>query len=133
MSSTESLAFPRPRGSVALRPETSTASCTRFVIVDAGQEAGWIELTGSGPVRRLTGEVFPRFVGRGVATAAVHVACRISHSAMAVAGLEALVAGRSAQAHRVLEANGFICADLRREPLLFELDLARWAESPGPA
>jgi GNAT superfamily N-acetyltransferase len=95
----------------------------RFDILVGTEPAGWLELTGPGEVLRLSGEVSEGFRGRGVATAAVAVACRIAYSITGTRVLEALVPNGLGAAHRVLEANGFSVADLRAEPLRFELNL----------
>ena len=103
----------------------------RFDILIGRECAGWLELAGPPDVLLLTGEVWERFRGRGVATSAVAVACRIAYSVMETRILEVFVPNGFGAAHRVLEANGFSVADLREEPLRFELDLATWSRSAG--
>jgi RimJ/RimL family protein N-acetyltransferase len=121
----------RMRVDVELRPVVTSAAETRFHVVLGEEYAGWLQLTGDGEVVRLSGEVFPPYRGRGVATAAVATACRIVQITMRTAVLEAFVPSALGAAHRVLEANGFTVADLRAEPLRFELDLATWSGSAG--
>jgi RimJ/RimL family protein N-acetyltransferase len=103
----------------------------RFDILIGRECAGWLELAGPPDVLRLTGEVWERFRGRGVATSAVAVACRIAYSVMETSVLEVFVPNGFGAAQRVLEANGFSVADLWEEPLRFELDLATWSRSAG--
>ncbi len=89
-----------------------------------GERAGWLALTPRQASMRLTGRVLPPFEGRGIATAAIALACRIASSTVGVAVIYALVPSDFGAAQRVLEANGFACADLLAEPLRFELDTA---------
>ena len=103
----------------------------RFDILVGKERAGWLELAGAGEVLRLTGEVLEQFRGRRVATAAVALACRIAYSVTETSVLEAFVPNGLGAAHRVLEANGFSVADLREEPLRFELDLTTWSRRAG--
>jgi ribosomal-protein-alanine N-acetyltransferase len=114
---------------VNLRPVATSPGGVHFDILVRRECAGWLELTGTPEVMRLSGEVSERFRGRGVATAAVAAACRIAHSAMGTKVLEACVPNGLGAAHRVLEANGFSVANLREEPLRFELDLTTWSGS----
>jgi hypothetical protein len=116
---------------VKLRSVGSSAGAMRFDILVGSTCAGWLELAGPGVVLRLSGEVSEGFRGRGVATAAVGVACRIAYSAMETRVLEAFVPNGLGAAHRVLEANGFSVADLREEPLRFELNRTSWSGSAG--
>ena len=103
----------------------------RFDILVGRERAGWLELAGPREVLRLSGEVLEGFRDRGVATAAVAVACRIAYSTNGTRVLEVLVPNGLGAAHRVLEANGFSVADLREEPLRFELNLTTWSGSAG--
>ena len=119
-------------GRVTLRPVATSPGDVRFDILVGRECAGWLELAGTREVMRLTGEVSERFRGRGVATAAVGAACRIAYSTMGTSVLEAFVPNGLGAAHRVLEANGFSVADLRDEPLRFELDRTTWSGSAGP-
>lgn len=115
---------------MSLRSVVTGSGGMRFDVLVGGERAGWLELGGPGEVLRLTGEVLPGFRGRGVATAAVALACGIAYSRMGSSVLEAFVPSGVGAAHRVLEANGFSVADLREEPLRFELNLTTW---PGSA
>ena len=116
-------------GDVELRPVVTSAGGTRFDIVLGEDYAGWLQLTRAQEAVRLSGEVFQPYRGRGVATAAVATVCRIEQITMGIAVLEAFVPSALGAAHRVLEANGFTVADLRAEPLRFELDLTTWSGS----
>lgn len=116
---------------VDLRSVGSTSGGMRFDIVAGTECAGWLELAGPGEVLRLSGEVSEEFRGRGVATAAVAVACRIAYSVTGTRVVEAFVPNGLGAAHRVLEANGFSVEDLREEPLRFELNLTTWSRSTG--
>jgi RimJ/RimL family protein N-acetyltransferase len=118
-------------GGVTLRPVTTNPGGVRFDIIVGRECAGWLELAGTREVMRLSGEVSERFRGRGVATAAVAAACRIAYSTMETSVLEAVVPNGLGAAHRVLEANGFSVADLRDEPLRFELNRTTWSRCAG--
>lgn len=118
-------------GGVNLRPVGSSGGGMRFDILVGSEWAGWLELSGPREVLRLSGEVSEGFRGRGVATAAVAVACRIAYSGLGTRVLEAFVPNGLGAAHRVLEANGFSVADLREEPLRFALNLTTRSGSPG--
>ena len=116
-------------GGVNLRSVESASGGMRFDILVGGERAGWLELAGPPDVLRLSGEIFEGFRGRGVATAAVAVACRIAYSARETRLVEAFAPNGLGAAHRVLEANGFSVADLREEPLRFELNMTTWLGS----
>jgi hypothetical protein len=109
---------------VELRPTQADHTVMRFDICVAGQRAGWITLTRRQAGLRLTGQVLQSFEGRGIATAAVAIACRIVYSTLGMTVIDALVPGDLGAAQRVLEANGFTCADLLVEPLVFQIDMA---------
>ena len=114
---------------VNLRPVATSPGGVHFDILVGRKRAGWLELAGTLEVMRLSGEVSGGFRGRGVATAAVAAACRIAYSAMGTKVLEACVPNGLGAAHRVLEANGFSVANLREEPLRFELTVSTWSGS----
>ena len=80
-----------------------------------------LTLTPAGPDRlRVTGEVVPDHRGRGVGTAALGMLCALLARRRAVTRLVAWVDVTDGAAQRVLESNGFVCADVGRRPLLFE-------------
>lgn len=116
---------------VELRPAPSEPGERRFEIIVGRECVGWLKLSGGPRVTRLTGEVFAPFRGRGVATAAVAIACRVADATTETRVLEAFVPGGLGAAHRVLEANGFAVADVREEPCRFELTLGWSSQSVG--
>ena len=82
---------------------------------------GRVTLTVAGPgCLRVSGEVAPSFRGKGIATAALAAVCELLARSPARIRLIARVDLTDGAAHRVLESNGFVCADVGRHPLLFE-------------
>jgi GNAT superfamily N-acetyltransferase len=119
-------------GPVSLVPDAGADGATRFTVVRDGRPVGWILFTPDGTALRMTGDVRPDSRGAGVATAAVGCACEAvrrgggqsaAGAASAARTLEAVVPASAGAAHRVLEANGFTCADVTGDPLVFTLTL----------
>ncbi len=114
----------RPRPYVT--PTTDDGRRLRFAIDVASQRVGWISLTPAGPGCLLVrGTVAPDHRGQGVATAALATVCALVARRASVSRLVARVGVADGAAQRVLESNGFLCADVGRRPLLFELVIPR--------
>jgi hypothetical protein len=109
-------------GLVALVPSPATEGVRAFDVVRGRRRVGWIRFTPETTALRMTGEVGAEFRDAGVATAAVRLACRLIETDTgdgAARTLEALVPADAGAAQHVLEANGFVCADVTSDPLSF--------------
>jgi GNAT superfamily N-acetyltransferase len=121
-----SAATPPAEEAVSLVAAAGVDGEARFTVVRDGLTVGWIRLAPHGSSLRLTGDVRPEARGNGVGTAAVRCACEVARSCAghgSVRTLQAEVPPSDGAAQRVLEANGFTCADVTGDPLVFALRL----------
>ncbi|HYN93754.1 MAG TPA: GNAT family N-acetyltransferase [Pilimelia sp.] len=113
----------RPRPD--LTPTAAEGRRLGFAVTLESRPAGWITLTPVGRHRlRVRGAVLPDCRGRGVATAALGQVCALLGRRLAGTGLVAWVDVADGAAQRVLEHNGFRCADVSRRPLRFHRRLS---------
>jgi hypothetical protein len=123
-------------GIVSLVPAAGTDDASRFTVLRDGLPVGRLELTAHGASLRMTGDVRPGSRGAGVATAAVRCACDVVRRGVppgATRTLEAVVPAAEGAAQRVLEANGFTCADVTGDPLVFARTIVGAAPAGGHA
>jgi GNAT superfamily N-acetyltransferase len=119
---------------VSLEPVATADGQARFTVVRDGQPVGWVRLAPHGTGLRITGDVRPESRGDGVATAAVRCACEVVRGCAepgTVRTLEAVVRASAGAAQHVLEANGFTCADVTGDPLVFALQVRAAATGAG--
>ena len=116
---------------IILRPIGDGGPDSSYEVILGAEQIGFVRLQPDGADSlRVTGKLDPRHAGRGFGTAAIGLACGLARERPGIVRVVATADVAEGAMQRVLEKNGFVCADVSRRNLHFELLLDDTRSTP---